>query len=210
MSGELDLSWLQKEVCDQISGWVMLWEQNVELQNLVSGSTGRLQVWSNQHNAVYLKSKWEVLGVFVSYFNLVPPYSAPENTSCRHSILSVEFFQLLDLIMIVPASGFVFAFLKFILIKNMGVVGWGWGSCWFLPNQNMKLYLLIWEWWAVPFLELVTSTHRLILRFSLRFPLLSWNHCNLQRPGASAKFLKLRWAYWCPCLSTVYCFHGTC
>ena len=98
--------------------WSDQWMGNVrtkwELQNLVSGSTGRLQAWSNQHNTVYLKSKWEVLGVFVSYFNLVSPYSAPENTSCRLSTLSVEFFQLLDLIMILPASSFVFAFLKYI------------------------------------------------------------------------------------------------
>lgn len=109
--------------------WSDQWMGNVrtkwELQNLVSGSTGRLQAWSNQHNTVYLKSKWEVLGVFVSYFNLVSPYSAPENTSCRLSTLSVEFFQLLDLIMILPASSFVFAFLKFILKNGCSGVGLG-------------------------------------------------------------------------------------
>ena len=53
------------------------------------------------------------------------PYSAPENTSCRLSTLSVEFFQLLDLIMILPASSFVFAFKKIILKNGCSGVGLG-------------------------------------------------------------------------------------
>ena len=102
----------------------MLWEQNVELQNLVSGSTGRLQAWSNQHNAVYLKSKWEVLGVFVSYFNLVSPYSAPENTLdsiCRIFPASWSHHDL-------TCFRLCFCIFKIYFNKNFGCSGVGLGQ----------------------------------------------------------------------------------